>query len=101
MKKIYDFGFRNSERINCRLDASYSLAGRGRFKSETRNISAGGVLLSIGEGIKKDDLLDMEIRIDSKKQPIKVVGRVVHVREEKTEEGHSRGDRCGDLDLFS
>jgi c-di-GMP-binding flagellar brake protein YcgR len=45
---------------------------------ETRNVSNGGVLLMVSGGVKKDDLLELEIPLGTGEEPLRTRGRVVH-----------------------
>jgi pantothenate kinase len=41
----------------------------------------------VSGNVKIDDLLDLEIKLDSSERPLKTRGRVVHIRTEKTAAG--------------
>ena len=70
-------------RLNAQVDIAYSKVDTQNKEnlSLTKNISAGGICLICYEPVRVKDMLDLKIILPVSQEPIKVLGRVVWVKE--------------------
>ena len=71
-------------RLNIPLEVSYSLQGKEdtRYKSITKNISAGGARFAIEEELPKGAVLNLNIKIPIKSEPIPIKAKIVWTKKE-------------------
>lgn len=72
-------------RLDTGIEFVYKLKGAGgpEEKSNTKNISPGGIRGMVSNRIKQGDQLELKITVASMKKPIPVTGKVIWTADEK------------------
>ena len=89
-------------RLNVPLEVSYTIEGRSdpSRKSISKNISPSGIRFVMGEELPKGVILQLNIKIPSKTEPIPLKARVVWTKKEVREgkEVYDSGFEIVDID---
>lgn len=81
-------------RLNMPLEVSYTIEGKEDtpHKSITKNISPNGARFTVEEELSKGTVLNIEIRIPTKDEPIHIKAKIVWSKKESEQEGKKSYD---------